>query len=70
MATDEISLVQDNPEQNRFELATHAGLAVASIGVRAKFSSFSTRKSRLPFTGKAWERSWSAVLLMKSSRVD
>jgi uncharacterized protein len=29
MTTDEVSLVRDNPEQNRFELETHAGLAVA-----------------------------------------
>jgi predicted GNAT family acetyltransferase len=29
MATAEISMVRDNREQNRFELETHAGLAVA-----------------------------------------
>ena len=29
MATDDASLVRDNPDQNRFELETHAGLAVA-----------------------------------------
>jgi predicted GNAT family acetyltransferase len=29
MATDEVSVVRDNPEQNRFELETDAGLAVA-----------------------------------------
>ena len=29
MTTNEVNPVRDNPEQNRFELATNAGLAVA-----------------------------------------